>query len=106
MIIRDTGDLHRNAPSQNHDNVLIIIGAAISLIAIAIAVVPVHEVNAKQCNSNGGNNNDNNDQSNNSNDDGKSCNNNNNNQQVSKHNNHDSTTEGRTTPFVLSMPFP
>ena len=98
MIIRDTGDLHRNAPSQNHDNVLIIIGAAISLIAIAIAVVPVHEVNAKQCN--------NNDQSNNSNDDGKSCNNNNNNQQVSKHNNHDSTTEGRTTPFVLSMPFP
>ena len=95
-----------NAPSQNHDNVLIITGAALSLIAIAIAVLPVHGVNAKQCNSNGDNNNDggsndNNDQNNNSNDDGKTCNN----QQDSKHN-HDSATEGTTTPFVLSMPFP
>lgn len=83
---------------------MIITGAAISLMAIAIAVLTVHEVNAKQCNNNGGNNNDNNDQNNNSNDDGKSCNNDN--QQDSKHNNHDSTTEGTITPFVLSMPFP
>jgi hypothetical protein len=83
---------------------LIITGAALSLIAIAIAVLPVHGVNAKQCSNgdiNNGGSNDNNDQNNNSNDDGKSCNN----QQDSKHT-HNSVTKGTTTPFVLSMPFP
>ena len=34
---------------QNDDNnIVIIVGAALSLIAIAVAIVPVHEVNAKQ----------------------------------------------------------
>jgi hypothetical protein len=85
---------------QNDDdnNILIIAGAAISLIAIAVAIVPVNEVDAKQCNSGGDDNsNDNNNQNNNSNDDGKTCNN----QQDLKDNHNPSKT-----PFVLSTPFP
>ena len=79
---------------DGHNNILIMAGAALSLIAIAIAIVPVNEVNAKQCNSGGDNGNDNN----NSNDDGKTCNN----QQDSKDNHNPSSK----TPFALPMPFP
>ena len=79
---------------------MIIAGAALSLIAIAVAIVPVSEVNAKQCISNG-NNNDNKDQNNNSNDDGKTCAN-----KQSSNNNHQSNSRDTSTPFVLSMPFP
>jgi hypothetical protein len=62
--------------------------------------VPVYEVNARQCDSDG-NNNDNNDQNNNSNDDGRTCVN-----KQSSNGNHGSLTRDTSTPFVLSMPFP
>ena len=79
---------------QNNDNnLLIITGAALSLIAIVVSVLPINEVNAEQCNSR--NNADTNDQNNNSNDD-RICTN----QQ-----NHYSNTKD-TTPFVLPAPFP
>ena len=84
---------------NDDNNIVIIVGAALSLIAIAVAIVPVHEVNAKQCNSDI--NNDNNDQNNNSNDDGRTCVN-----QQSPNGNHESPTRYTSTPFVLSMPFP
>jgi hypothetical protein len=86
---------------QNDDNNnVIMVGAALSLIAIAVAIAPVHEVNAKQCNSDI--NNDNNDQNNNSNDDGRTCVN----KQSSNGNHGSSPTTDTSTPFVLSMPFP
>ena len=78
----------------NSDNILIASGTVLSLIAMVVATMPVHEAGAKQCNS------DNNDQSNNSNDDGRTCAN------VQHSNNrHDSITKN-TSPFVLPMPFP
>ena len=82
--------------SLHSDNILIASGVVLSLIAIIIATLPVHEAGAKQCNSD----NNNNDQNNNSNDDGRTCAN------VQHSNNrHDSITKN-TSPFVLPMPFP
>ena len=86
--------MHKVIQNEDYNNILIIAGAALLVIAIAIAIVPVNEVNAKQCNSGGDNGNDNN----NSNDDGKTCNN----QQDLK----DNHNPYSTTPFALPMPFP
>jgi hypothetical protein len=79
---------------------LIIAGAALSLIAITVAILPNDEATARQCNSDN-NKNDNNDQNNNSNDDSTTCDN----HQQHFNNHHDSTTKDKS-PFVLSMPFP
>ena len=87
--------------SLHSDNILIASGVVLSLIAILIATLPVHEAGAKQCNSDNNNNdNYNNDQNNNSNDDGKTCAN-----QQHSNNRHDSITKN-TSPFILPMPFP
>jgi hypothetical protein len=78
---------------------LIKAGAVLSLIAIAIAMLPVDEASAKQCNSNN-NKNDNDDQNNNSNDGSTICAN-----QQRSNNRHDSILIN-TSPFRLPMPFP
>lgn len=89
---------HMQKVIQNHDNnILIIVGAALSLIALGFAILPINEVNAKQCSDSGSL--DTNDQNNNSNDD-RSCTN----QQNS--NNHVYSNTKDATPFVLPAPFP
>jgi hypothetical protein len=73
---------------RQYDDILITSGAILSVIAIAIAILPVDEVIAEQSNGkdnhDDNNNNDYNDQNNNSNDDGKKD----------------------TIPFAMPMPFP
>jgi hypothetical protein len=76
---------------------LITAAAVLSLIAIAVAISPVDEASARECNSD--NKNDNNDQNNNSNDDSVCTN------QPNSNYNHKSIAKD-TTPFVLPMPFP
>ena len=79
--------------SLHSDNILIASGVVLSLIAIIIATLPVHEAGAKQCNSD----NNNNDQNNNSNDDGSSCTN-----QQQSNNRHDPIVINRS-PFIYYL---
>ena len=85
----------------HNGNILIMAGAVLSLISMVIAILPVGEADAKQCNNSNknNNNNDNNDQNNNSNDDS-TCTN----QQTSS--DYHGSSVKHATPFVLSMPFP
>jgi ABC-type Zn2+ transport system substrate-binding protein/surface adhesin len=79
----------------------LIAAAVVSLVAVAI--LPVHEASAKECNSNNNNDNNNNDdENNNSNDDTTTCTN----QQGSKDHDHSASSTQDSTPFVLSLPFP
>ena len=69
---------------RQYDDILITSGAILSVIAIAIAILPVDEVIAEQSNGKDNHDDNNNDQNNNSNDDGKKD----------------------TIPFAMPMPFP
>ena len=83
----------------HNGNILIMAGAVLSLISMVIAILPVGEADAKQCNNSNknNNNNDNNDQNNNSNDDGSSCTN-----QQQSNNRHDPIVINRS-PFIYYL---